>query len=270
MTVAVRPVDAPDAGSAAPAAKREPGAPAPGFDEVSEALDRACKAKEPPEETNVAMKQAEAAYVQCLRNEASKAKNALVASLPLNDPAASRLDAFDAAFTKLAEHVCWVTEEVQWVDFEDGTRDDGTLRGFAWLSCQSRAEIERAYFYRALAAKDAAGYARHLEAALPRGRRESFFLNDVATKARALKAKPAPRGDAPHASPEALGAAERREYAARFDAIARGAPRLAAETCAIFPRLAHTIGTETACVHEATAAYLAIGTFEAGGEDVGP
>jgi hypothetical protein len=255
---------------AAPATATAPAAPlALSFEAALDELDRACPFAAPTEETNLAMKEAEAAQVACLASEAERARAALVASFAEGDARGPRVEAADAAYRKLADDVCWASEEVQWVDLVEGTRDDGTLRGYAWLACEKRVHTERVYLLRALGVKDARGFVQHLDAIAARGNREAAFLSELDAKARALAAKPAPRHPAPPPV-ETLDGAARSTYAARLHAIDRSATELGRRTCALFDGLATEAGGETPCERKAKRGLLALGAFEESGEDAGP
>lgn len=257
--VAAAPIDS----SAMPA----PTAPKLDFDAMATDLAKACPLSE-DDPSNIGMKEAAAAQVACIERIATKERDAFVASLPPSDPRTGRAAQLERAFTAFVKDVCWASEEVQWVDFTTGTRDDGTLRGFATLGCESRAAQERAFFYRALRTKDAMGFARHVDDAAPRGHREAFFLKDLTTAARHLESKPAHTKSGSEAG-IALAKSDRTEYVKRFVAIDRAAATLGTDTCAAFDGLPGALGAKT-CASRAKTAYLAFGTFEASGEDVGP
>lgn len=256
-----RPIDGSAMPSPAPPSKID-------FDAMTTDLRKACPLSE-DDPSNIGMKEAAAAQIACLERAADKERAAFFASLPQDDPRAARATQVDRAFAAFVKDVCWASEEVQWVDFTTGTRDDGTLRGFATLDCESRAAEERAFFFRALRTKDAMGFARHVDDAAPRGHREAFFLKDLTAAARHLESKPAPKAkSSQEALPETLAKTARAEYVKRFVAIDRAAGTLGTETCAAFDGLARALGED--CAARAKTAYLALGTFEASGEDVGP
>lgn len=247
---------------------REPTAPALAFETVSDALERACPADPNADVTTLSMQTSEAAHTKCLEREADKAKTAFLASLPLDDARMERVADLDAALARLVDDVCWASEEVRWVDFEEGTRDDGTLRGFERLGCQARAQVERAYLFRAMAANAPAAFARHLDDAEPRGRREAFFLHALDAKAHALASKSSPAQLMP--GERALDTEARHQYVARVSAIARAAPDVARRTCALFEGLVVESHGELACERKATSLYVSLGSFETNGEDVAP
>lgn len=254
-----RPID----GSAMPS----PATPKVGFDALAADLQKACPLSE-DDPSNLGMKEAAAAQVACIDGAATKERDAFVASLPPNDPRALRADKVDRAFAAFVKDTCWASEEAQWVDFTTGTRDDGTLRGYATLGCASRAAEARAFFFRALRNKDANGFARHVDDAAPRGHREAFFLNDLITAARDLESKPLGNATTRETG-IALARTARSEYVKRFVAIDHAAGALAKDTCAAFDGLADALGEKT-CAARTKTAYLALGAFESSGEDVGP
>jgi hypothetical protein len=245
-------------------------AKAPSFEALLTELDRTCPAKRPLEETTLGMKESEAAHVACLKSEADRARATLLGMFHEGDARSRRVERIEAAYSQLVDDVCWASEEVQWVDLSEGTRDDGSLRGFEWLACQSRVQIERMHLLRALGTKDARGFAQHLDETAPRGARQAFFLRDLDAKAKALASRSAPNDGAAPAFPAPLGLQARREYAARFGAIDRGATELGRETCALFDGLRAETGGDAPCEQKTKRGLLALGEFEQGGEDVGP
>ena len=257
---------------ASAAAPPLPPAPTPvvlAFEAALEELDRACPNQTPDDQTNLAMKETEAAQVACLESAANRANAAALATFAKGDARRQRIATAEATYQKLADDVCWASEEVQWVDLEEGTRDDGSIRDYAWLACRKRVQTERFYLLRTLGVNDARGFAQHLDEVAVRGSREAALLQDLDTKAKALAAKPAPT----HLSPppvETLGAEARRSYVVRRGAIDHGAHELGRQTCALFAGLATEAGGEATCERKAARGLLALGAFEYNGEDAGP
>jgi hypothetical protein len=247
-------------------------APAISFETLLAELDEVCPDTAPAEETTLGMKEAQGAHVACVKREADSARDALLASFKKDDARITRVEAAEAAYAQLADDICWASEEVQWVDFAEGTRDDGSLRDFAWLACQSRVQVERVYLLRSMSAKDAHAFAEHLDEVAPRGTREAVFLSELHAKAKVLAAKPMPKHASPAAGsyPGTLGLEARNAYAVRFAAIERQAGELGRATCAAFDGLPAESGGEPQCERKTKRGLLALGAFEASGEDAGP
>jgi hypothetical protein len=251
--------DASAAHAPSQAADSQPG-PVLHADAASDAPERACVQNNKPDGNTTEMKQSEEAYLDCLKGEVEKARAASIASLPASDPRIGRTHRVETAWAALTADVCWASEEVQWVDFDDGVRYDGTLRGFASLACHQGSRIELARLFHALATKDGSGFSRHVDTAQSRGRRQASMLRDLVTKARIMAARPALRAPAADALPEHIDAAARKRYVARLEAIERNATDVARETCDLLASFSLATA-DAACTRHVTTAFLALGTF---------
>jgi hypothetical protein len=159
----------------------------------------------------------------------------------------------------LIEDTCWLTEESRWVDLDEGTRDDGSLRSFAWLACMKAARVEETLLFRAFAAADTRSFAQRVEAAGTAGETSFAELRGISAKAEALVHRPVVAFSLEYPRPLDMDA--RRSYVSRAAAIRSTSRSLARATCALFSGLADELGGETGCVDKAAAYYVALGDY---------
>lgn len=70
-----------------------------------------------------------------------------------------------------------------WLDFEDGTRSDGTLRSYSYIGCLDQALTDRTLYARSLGAKDPAPVKTRIAAMHAKRAKEKANLAELRRKA---------------------------------------------------------------------------------------
>jgi hypothetical protein len=211
---------------------------------------------------NMTMKAAVSEAATCKRRWADAAVERAVVAATIDDPARGRaIAASEAALTKWVDVACWLSEEASWVDFEEGTRDDGTMRSYAWMACLDATAVERHFFARALIENDASAIAARIESRQEIGEKTARTLAEMKDRADALLTAPIPAPNPSDPYPAILDHDARAELATKIDEVITRAPELARDACAIAPAVTRKLGGETACVAKTTRWILAQATF---------
>ena len=109
------------------------------------------------ERNNMETKQAALDTNECERKAMTAELDRTLVPLKTSDPDRFKaLMTMQATFNRYIDDACWLAEEAMWVDFKSGSRDDGTLRSYAWLGCHTEYVLERFFFARTLYGNDAA------------------------------------------------------------------------------------------------------------------
>jgi len=218
------------------------------FGAFAKSLANNCATK-PEEETTYGMLEAAAHENECL----SDAVRDALKDAATRDGAGVR--ALNASHDDLVADLCWVSEELVWVNFEEGWRDDGSLRNFQWLSCERKQRIEQSYLLRSMDLHDAKGFAAHVMSSQRTGKMEMKALATNRAKAKELlvggnKNKANLNGFAP------LTDDSKKEYVVRMQSVADKTRTLATGTCAMFAGLESELGGAESC-RDKVATYYA-------------
>jgi hypothetical protein len=231
------------------------------FAETSKVLEKRCTPKLAANASNLEAKGAASQTAECMKKAFTADLDA--ALLPAKSVDPLRFNALmreQATWNKWAEDLCWLAEEAFWVDFDKGTRDDGTMRGVPWVGCKQQAATERDYYALALKADDAAALATRIEQLSKQGTRSKELLAKMRKDgAKLLETRSADA--AALAFPRPLTIAERAELVNRTKAIDEKVGDLAHSTCA-WAALAETLGGSSACEAAAGLYYLGHGNLE--------
>lgn len=215
----------------------------------------------PEEETTHGFQEAAAHENECLADEVTEA---------LRDASSrdgAHVRALSALHDDFVQDLCWLSEELVWVNFDDGSRDDGSLRNFQWLSCVRKQNIEQAFLLRTMALHDAHGFALHVTASQDAGKMERATLQQNSAKAQALLTRPPrkPTGVAGEL-PSPIGDDARREYVLRIQSIRERTKKLAAMTCSTFADLERELDGDEACKEKVALYYSSRAYFGSGGD----
>jgi hypothetical protein len=234
------------------------------FDTVAAELTKECAPKAAPGPSNVEMKLYAGLVAECKGKLAGAEEDRLFDGTSASREPSQReaLSALVAQYRAWAVPVCWLSEESQWIDFDNGTRDDGTARSYAAVACMDATSTERLFLARTLREGDASGIARHIEARGARGAKNASVLAEMEDKSRLLLSQPIPlKSPGDPFFPIILDDAARRELATKTRAVLSGATRLAESTCRAWPALARALGGPVGCETAAPRYFLAQGTF---------
>jgi hypothetical protein len=256
---------------AAPAATRttpqpttpppRPKAKIPAFADASKALEKRCTPKLPPSAANIEVKAAANQTAECIKKTFTADLDLVLLPTKSVDP--NRFNALmreQATWNKWTEDLCWLVEEAFWVDFDKGTRDDGTMRSLPWLGCKQQVASERDYYALALKADDAAALATRIEQLAKAGTRTKELLDKMEKDA--AKLAEAPLVDAGASSfPRPLTPAERSNLLLRTKSIDGKVNELTHSTCG-WAALAETLGGTVACEASASLYYLGHANLE--------
>ena len=243
---------------------------APEFDALARELDARCVPKTPPRD-NVEGKEAGARTAECMRRAFTADLDAVL--VPMRDADPARFDALmkeQALWNKVVEDACWLAEEAGWVDFTEGTRDDGTARGTLLLACRQSAARERDWYARALAAADVADLNHRFEDRDAAGAASIGRVIFMRVGAHKLLQRGAPDAAIGFTFPRPLTMPERSEFEARARAVEDRIDDLAKATCANWPGLEAAAGGSARCRVKATRYTFAhfdfTGDFSGGGD----
>lgn len=243
-------VTATTAAKAAATATAKPIAKVRDIKQISSELQKRCAPKEPAE-SNIEMKVQLSNTAECIRRKMNADLDAVLLPLKKSDEARFKaLMSEQATWNRFAGVACGVEEELAWVDFDDGSRSDGTARGTSMLYCIERSHTERVLYARALAGKDPAPLAKHIEEQQKTGEAVRDWLADA--KKRSVKwiiTKPRDNGMGIEADWKGLSDS--------IGKVQEATPKLAASTCAGWPELAAALGGEAACLKKAELYYYA-------------
>lgn len=214
-------------------------------------LDKRCTPKTPGE-SNLEMKAAAAESAACAVRESVRELDRTLVAEKTHDPA--RFHALmkeQAEHNRLADDLTFLAEELVWIDFASGVRQDGTLRGFSHLACQAEAGRERFAYARALRDGDAGAMAKRMKARAKVGKANLAALDQTKRLATERTMVPVPEkaeGEDPTGD-RMSPAAFQEVFAKATDATSR-TKALAASACATFPGLRDELGASCETVAE--------------------
>ncbi|RYE90967.1 MAG: hypothetical protein EOO75_09410 [Myxococcales bacterium] len=233
------------AAASAPGRKRGPR----GIKQVSTELSKRCGPKKDAE-NNLEMKMQMSESLDCMRRKMNADLDEVLLPLKKSDPARFKaLMSEQATWNRALEVSCRAEEELAWLNFDDGSRDDGTARGYAYMGCLDTAITERVLYARAMGASDAAALARRIDEVQPRGSKVKAHLAD--RKKAAVRWVMTPPGKSEFGAP-----ADWKAFAADLDTIEKNDAELARSTCAGWADLARALGGEEACRKKAELYYV--------------
>ena len=238
--------------AAASAAPAVPGAARPRrartIKQVSSELAKRCAAKKPAD-TNMEMKVQMSETLDCMRKKMNADLDEVLLPLKKSDPPRFKaLMAEQATWNRALEPSCRVEEELTWLNFDDGSRDDGTSRGTWYMSCLDTAITERVLYARALAAGDVASLSRRIDEVQKEGAAVRDHLAD--RKKAAVKWVVTPPAKTDSALP-----ADWKAFSDDLGAIEKNTADLARDTCTGWPELARALGGDAACQKKAANYY---------------
>lgn len=182
--------------------------------------------------------------VACVRKHLNTTLDSVLIPLKKSEPSKFKaLMAEQATWNRSLEPSCQVEEELSWIDFDEGTRSDGTARGYAYMQCLDVALTERVLYARSLAANDATALAKHINEVQKRGASVKSFLEE-------RHARAAQRIMLPQKPPSAEDGGMVPEWKAFYDDVAsikKNTLDLAHTTCTNWPELATALGGNAAC-----------------------
>jgi hypothetical protein len=218
-------------------------------------LRKKCGPKEEPKD-NVSTKEAAHQEAECMRRKMVADLDAVLLPLKSSDPKRfAELMKEQAVWNRYVKSRCWVAEELEWLDLATGQRDDGTMRGYAYIGCLSEALAERTLYARALANKDAGAVHKRVLARDTRGARDERALAELFTKAQGFEKNP------PRPEP-GMVEADWKKIVEETKTSQDGASELATMTCAGWKELEAKLGDKRTCESSLRLYYLAQGTWE--------
>jgi hypothetical protein len=237
--VVPRAASVPSAPAAAPIAQRGP----KNIQEVIASLTKVCDAKELPDD-NAGMHIAMRDRNDCRRARLNVELDAVLSPLKSSDPTRFRaLMAEQATWNRLVETACNIEEELAFLNFEDGTRSDGTMRGLALMGCKGTAIGERVYYARSRAAADVHAMVRRVREKAKEGTAERRALADRRKLAERWVVAPPPKDpDGPDPQWE--------RFSKDIESVQKTTRALARSTCAAWPELSSALGGAATCERE--------------------
>lgn len=224
------------------------------LEDVRRKADKRCAPKTEPA-NNLEAKEQMSQTADCLVRTMNKDLDEVLLPLKGAEPARFRLLMDQQAeYNRFSQALTFVAEELMWIDFASGTRDDGTARGTAAMSCKANAATERLVYANALKAKDTAAFVKLVKAASQRGSLSKGAVHEARTQAVKRTMVAAPESDAGPFPPLPLAPQAWKELATKIASVEDGAKELARSTCEDFPGLAAALGGVPAC-KDATALY---------------
>jgi hypothetical protein len=227
------------------------------FDAFEKSVAKNCEQK-PEEETTIGFQEAAAHENECLSDAVTSALQAA----STRDGAQVR--ALNSIHDDLVQDLCWLSEELVWVNLEEGWRDSGSLRNFQWLSCERKQHIEQAFLLRTMELHDAHGFALHVKASQEAGKMEKTTLEKNSAKAKALLARPSSAANKTLAAadlPEAIGDDAKKEYVQRIQSISDRTKKIATMTCSTFVGLESELGGAEPCKTQVALYYASRAYF---------
>jgi hypothetical protein len=179
---------------------------------------------------------------QCVRRKMVADLDTVLVPLKTSQPARFKaLMAEQADWNRYIESACFIEEERMWVDFQTGTRDDGTMRSLPYLGCFSSGMTERLLYARSLAAGSTAVLARHIESKQADGAKVKTIVADIATRSAAFAKSPPPK------PADAVSEADFPRIQKESEAMQKRTVSLAKAACSGWPELATALGGATSC-----------------------
>jgi hypothetical protein len=164
----------------------------------------------------------------------------------------------ESALEPFVKAACGLVEDLSWIDFDEGVRYDGTLRGLNYEGCAMGVYDDRVYVLSAISEGAISDLASEIRARAGEGEatRRRLAQLDAAARAVVKPGKATPPGATP------MGPAERTALIQEIGAIQIEAAALAKATCDASSTLAATLGGPGPCADAVTLATLAWAKIE--------